>query len=46
MPTLPQPGPGGTYLTSLSRPRLLEVLLRRDELLMLLAAAPWAGDLA
>lgn len=38
LPALPQPGPGGTYLTSLSRPHLLE-LLRRAEPLMLLAAA-------
>lgn len=37
LPALPQPGLQGTYLTRFSRPRLLELLLRRADPLMPLA---------
>ena len=47
LPCLPRPGlGGGTYLRRLSRPCLLELLLRSAELLMMLAGAQLPVDLA
>ena len=47
LPCLPRPGlGGGTYLRRLSRPCLLELLLRSAELLMMLAGARLPVDLA
>lgn len=47
LPCPPRPGlGGGTYLRRLSRPCLLELLLRSAELLMMLVGARLPGDLA